>query len=206
MLDELGESMRAASTAVDLVMIERLTGDLASAERAVMPDYEFFARTGETYYLSTVAAHLARVIRDQGRDDKALALLAAAEGAAAEDDIDAQILWRSIRAPIVARSGDTATAQQLAQSAAEMAAQTEDPVLQADSLCELATVLQLAGDSAAARTAAERAATIYRAKGDRVSAARTGDWIKRLSETGYDSAGLTCVLATILAWQHSALR
>jgi predicted ATPase len=183
MLDELGESMRAASTAVDLVIIEQLAGDLANAERAVMADYEFFARTGETYYLSTMAALLARVIRDQERDDEALTLLSIAEGAAAEDDVDAQVLWRSIRAPILARSGDLTAAMELAQAAAELVSQTESPVLQADTLFELATVLLIGKRTDDARATAERAATIYGAKGDIVSTSRTQRWITQLAKT-----------------------
>ncbi|MCW5656614.1 MAG: AAA family ATPase [Burkholderiaceae bacterium] len=182
MLDELGESMRAASTAVDLLIIEQLAGDLANAERAVMADYEFFARTGDTYYLSTLAALLARVIRDQGRDAEALAMLSIAEDAAAEDDFDAQALWRSIRAPILARNGDLAVAMELAHAAAELVSRTESPVLQADTLFELATVLRIGGRDHDARATAERAASIYATKGDIVSASRTQQWITQMAK------------------------
>jgi len=54
---------------------------------------------------------------------------------------------------------------------------TDGPV--ADALCELAAVLQLAGDAAGARATAERAVAIYAAKGDRVSSARTTEWVPR---------------------------
>ena len=37
---------------------------------------------------------LARAVREQGRDEEALALTRAAEAAAAADDVDAQVQWR----------------------------------------------------------------------------------------------------------------
>ena len=86
--------MHAASTGLDVVVVELLAGDLATAEREARTDYEFLERQGETYFLSTMAALLARVVRDQGRDEEALALSRTAERTAAEDDLDAQVLWR----------------------------------------------------------------------------------------------------------------
>ncbi len=105
-LRELGQGVIAAQTGVDLARVELLAGDLATAEREVRADCDFLAKTGESYFLSTVAAVLSRVLREQGRDDEALALSKTAETAAAADDVDAQVQWRSVRAPIVARMGD----------------------------------------------------------------------------------------------------
>ena len=172
MLRELGQGVRAASTALEVVVVERLAGDLETAEREARADYEFLERSGETYFLATIAALLARVVREQGRDEEALALTVAAEKAAAEDDFDAQVLWRSVRAPILARAGDTNAAESLARAALELSRQAEDPVLQADTLAELADVLRICGRAEDARGIAAEAAAIYRAKGDIVSAER----------------------------------
>jgi len=176
MLRELGHGVSAASTGIDLLAVELLAGDLATAEREVMADYEFLGRAGETYVLSTLAALLARVMRDQGRIDEALALSKAAEEASAADDVESQALWRSIRAPIVARSGDLVEAERLARSAVDLSRQTDAPPLQADTLSELASVLDLAGRHAEAYAAIDAAISLYQAKGDRVSVARASAW------------------------------
>ena len=124
-----------------------------------------------------MAALLSRVVRDQGRDDEALALLVAAEDAAAADDIEAQALWRSVRAPILARDGDLAEAESLARSAVELAGASQAPGLQADALCELAKVLRLVGNDEEAHQVAAEASAFYAAKGDIVSAARVALWL-----------------------------
>ena len=74
LLRDLGQGVTAASTGLDLRRVELLAGDLANAEREVKADYELLVQMGETYFLSTMAALLARVVREQGRDDEALAL------------------------------------------------------------------------------------------------------------------------------------
>ena len=176
LLRELGRGLNAASTGIDLLLVELLAGDLATAEREVKSDYEFLARAGETYYLSTMAALLSRVVRDQGRDDEALVYSWAAEGATAADDMESQALWRSIRAPIVARAGRLDEAESLARSAVELSRQSDAPQMQADALSELAAVLLLAGRLDEARQPIDDAIATYRAKGDIVSAARAAAW------------------------------
>ena len=171
-LRELGQGVHAASTVLDLVAVETLAGELASAEDQAQLDYEFLERQGETFYLSTLASLLARVVRDQGRDADALALTAVAERTAAEDDVDAQVLWRSARAPIVARAGSVADAEAMAREALALARTTEVPTLLADALFELASVLAIAARAPEARAAFDEAAALYRAKGDVVSTAR----------------------------------
>jgi ATP/maltotriose-dependent transcriptional regulator MalT len=139
----------------------------------VMADYRFLSDAGETYYLPTMAALLSRAVRDQGRDADALVLSRVAEQTAAEDDVDSQSLWRSVRAPIVARAGQLDEAEALARSAVAMAMQADAPTSQADTLMELAAVLRIAGRVDEARTEQARAHSLYTAKGDRVSAARS---------------------------------
>ena len=146
-----------------------------AAEREVRPDCEMLEAMGETFFLSTMAASLARAVREQGRDDDALALTQLAERTAADDDIDAQVLWRSMRAPIMARAGAIEAAEGLATAALDMARQTELPDLLASALMELATVLRLAGRSEEADLKLAEAIGVYVAKGDIVSAQRARD-------------------------------
>ena len=181
-LRELGQGVAAASTGVDLARVELLAGDLVTAEREVRADCDFLTQTGETYLLSTVTAVLSRVLRDQGRDDDALALSKTAESAAATDDVDAQVQWRSVRAPVLARMGRLEEAEALARAALTMALGAEAPLLQAESHADLAHVLEIAGRHREAREAFEAAAGLWRTKGDIVSAARATDHAGRLAE------------------------
>ena len=181
-LRDLGHGVYEAATGVDVARVELHGGDLAVAEREVRADYEFLAKKGETYYLSTIAALLARLVRDQGRDDEALALSTISEQATSADDIESQALWRSIRAPIVARTGNLALAEELARTALEYVRRTEAPWLQADALSELASVLRIAGKAGEARRFIGEATAIYEAKGSLVAADRARAWAGELDQ------------------------
>jgi tetratricopeptide (TPR) repeat protein len=171
-LRDLGSGVRAASASFDLAMIELLSGDPAAAEREVRPDCELLERIGETFFLSSMATVLARAVREQGRDDEALEVTRLAEKSAAPNDIEAQVQWRCIRAPILARAGALEEAEALMRAAVDMAKQTEAPDLLASSWSELATVLHLRGQQHEARQALDEALRIYDAKGDRMAAQR----------------------------------
>jgi predicted ATPase/class 3 adenylate cyclase len=179
-LRDLGQGVHAASTALDLARIELLRHDLAAAQAELQADYDYLSARGETYYLSTLAAMLAKVARERGHDDEALVLTRTAESLSAEDDVDSQVLWRMVRAPILARRGDAATAEALAREAVELSTRTEATVMQAEAYGELATVLALGGRPADARAAADEALARFEAKGHRVGAARSRDWAAAL--------------------------
>lgn len=181
LLRELGNGLLAASTGIDLLIVELLAGDLPRAEREVMPDYEFLRAAGETYRLSTIAALLSKVVRDQGRDADAMIYSKLAEELTADDDVESQALWRSIRAPMIARTGDLDGAYALARSAWDLTQQCDAPQMRADALSELASVHKLADRLDDARQAIDLAIDTYRAKGDRVSAQRATDWSAALA-------------------------
>jgi class 3 adenylate cyclase/tetratricopeptide (TPR) repeat protein len=180
LLQDLGHHVNAAATGLDLARVELLGGDLALAEREVRADYELLAKMGETYYLSSMAALLSRIVRDQGRDDEALVFSKTAEEASAADDLESQSMWRAVRAPIVARAGDSALAEDLARSAVEVARRTEAPGLQADALTELACVLRLAGRLDDARLVVGEAIALHVAKGNVVAAVQGRAWAAEL--------------------------
>jgi len=184
LLDDLGQSVNVATTSFDLGMVELLAGDPVAAERAVRPDYETLQAMGATYLLSSMGAILARAVRAQGRDDEALELTEAVEAAAADDDVDAQVLWRGIRAPILARAGQIAEAEALARAAHERARQTEMPELQGFALTELASALQLAGRIDEARAAMADAIAVYAKKGDIASEGRARRLLSMLERAG----------------------
>jgi tetratricopeptide (TPR) repeat protein len=169
-LRDLGQGHHAAATGIELARVELLGGDLGRAEKEVRADMEFLEARGETYFLSTIAALLARIVRDQGRDEDALGLLITAEQATADDDVESQALWRAIRAPILARQGHHDEAETLARAAVELTMSTEAPNLQADALLELAEVLRSAGRLSEAEVSLTKALELFSCKGNVVGA------------------------------------
>ena len=176
LLHELGQGVGAAATGISLAYVELLAGDLDRAEREVRADYEFLSLKGESYFLSSMAAVLSRIARDAGRDDEALVFSHKAQEAATEDDVDAQVQWRAIRAPILARAGDLDGAEAMARAALTMARACEAPILLADTLSDLAMVLRQAGRHEEAAGAITEAVGIYLAKGDLISRRRAAEW------------------------------
>jgi hypothetical protein len=103
-----------------------------------------------------------------------------AESISAEDDVDSQALWRSIRAPMLARADKRRDAELMARSAVELLAETDAPQLRADTLSELAAVLAICGRHDEARETISEAIAIYRLKGDIVSARRATAWADKV--------------------------
>jgi tetratricopeptide (TPR) repeat protein len=179
-LRDLGHGVRAASSSIDSAAIEMLAGDPVAAEWEMRAAFEMLARMGETYFLSTIAAMLARAVHTQGRDEEAMTLTETAERSAAEDDIDSQAQWRCVRALILARRGSCEEAEALVRRAINLASKTEALSLKASTLMDLATVLSFTERTEEARVAANDAIAIFAAKGDMSSVERAEEFLKRL--------------------------
>jgi class 3 adenylate cyclase/tetratricopeptide (TPR) repeat protein len=186
MLRELGQGIIAAANGMDVAFVELHGGDLASAEADVRADYEFLAAKGERYFLSSLAILLARLVRDQGRDEEALVWSRKAEEATAADDLLAQALWRAGRAPILARSGQHELALQMSEQAVALLRDAETPSLRADVLIEHATVLCHANRVAEARHHLDEALALYVDKGNVFGADRTRALSKQLATPARD--------------------
>ncbi len=169
-LRDLGKGIQAAATGIYLARVELHGGDLALAEHELRADYAYLASKRETYFLSTMAALLARLVRDQGREAEALELTVAAEKATSDDDLESGALWRMVRAPILARAARGPEAEDMARKAVELARRTEAPGLLADALVELARVLKSVGQVTHAFDQLNEALALYRSKCDEVSA------------------------------------
>jgi ATP/maltotriose-dependent transcriptional regulator MalT len=122
--------------------------------------------------MATTAAMLAQIICEQGRLDDAWAFTEVAEEAAASDDLSAQILWRGVRARLLARRGDMSEAKRLSSEAVRLAARTDWLTDHADALLSRADVLRMAGESEATANAVHAAAALYERKGNTVGARR----------------------------------
>ena len=177
-LETLGPTMTAALTD-PAAFIAMLAGDPATAERYLRLEYDSLYRMGERRVLSTTAAKLARAIAAQGpsRYDEAIRLTAISREAAADDDLSPQAVSQGLYARILADQGRSREAQELARSAAVLAAQTDLLNEHADTLLELSHVLSAAGQASEARSAATQALNLYRRKGNLPGARESGRYL-----------------------------
>jgi ATP/maltotriose-dependent transcriptional regulator MalT len=152
--------------------VEVLAGDHAAAEREFRAGYELSERMGETGYLSTAAGMLAEALYAQGRDDEALRYTEEGERAAAPDDVMSQVLWRAVRAKVLARRSELETAEKLGREAVSLVDSTDNLSHRGDVHLALTEVLRLAGREGEAVAEAQESLRLYELKGNVVSAGR----------------------------------
>jgi tetratricopeptide (TPR) repeat protein len=145
--------------------LEWLAGDLATAGRELRLVYDAHRQTGDEGHLVSSSAELADVLVAQGGDEEALRLTEVSEAGAAPDDLAAQLVWRRVRAKILARRGETILAEQLARAAVALAERTDWLEGQGDALADLGEVLRLAGRRREAAEALRAALARYQRKG-----------------------------------------
>jgi predicted transcriptional regulator len=91
---------------------------------------------------------------------------------AIEGDIDAQALWRSVRAMLLARRGEVDDAIRLSLEAIAMRRHSDGIVFLADALTDFSEVLRFTGREDEVRAVRAEALGLYERKGDVVSAGR----------------------------------
>ena len=170
--EELGLSYRRAVRAVIAADIEALAGDHEAAERELRWGYDTLERMGEKGARAVLAAYLAESLSRRGRDDEAAGFAEIAATLAAADDLVPQVLWRSVRAKVLARGGKLDQAEELAREAAAMVESTDFPDLQAVTSLSLAEVLESTGKTEEAAELIVRAQAIYERKGNVVAVSR----------------------------------
>jgi class 3 adenylate cyclase/tetratricopeptide (TPR) repeat protein len=171
-LAELGSNVLASSSSSESARIEILAGNLHGAEELLWKDHHALTAMGERYLLPSVDGLLARVLYTLDRFDEADELAAAVREMAIEDDIDAQAIWRSVHAMLLARRGETDEAIALSLEAIEMRRRSDAVVFLADALKDFAEVLRHTGRDDEVRAVRNEALRLYERKGDVVSAGR----------------------------------
>jgi tetratricopeptide (TPR) repeat protein len=169
-LEDLGMRLELAGSGQNFGWVELLAGDPAAAEREFRASYELSERMGETGYLSTTAGFLAEALYAQGRDEEALRYTKEGERAAAADDVLSQILWRAVRAKVLARRGDLESPEKLAREAVALADSTDFLDPRGTVHLALAEVLRLAGREREATAEAQESLRLHETKGNVVSA------------------------------------
>jgi tetratricopeptide (TPR) repeat protein len=165
LLDTLGAPITAAITQ-PAALIAMLAGDPPTAEKHLRLEYDSLYQMGERRYLATTAAKLARAIAAQGQNryDEAIRLIATGREAAAGEDLVTQALSQGVLARILADRGRHREAEDLARSAAALAAQTDLLSEHAGIQLDLAHVLAALGRVSEAHGAAALAVDLYQRK------------------------------------------
>ncbi len=151
-------------------MVEMLAGDYEGAERIWRSSAEELQRRGEFAHLTNRAAELADALWSQGQYPEAEEWTRIALEHSDSDDISAEFTWRSIRAKVLAQSGDHAAAGELIGRALTLVDSTDCINQRANVRLDHAHVLQLAGRADAAADAASAARSLYEEKGNTISA------------------------------------
>jgi tetratricopeptide (TPR) repeat protein len=158
--------------------VELFIGDLAAAERAFRAASDFLDERGERNFYPTAAAGLARACFHQNRPDEAWEALRAAEATTASDDFITVVWALGTRGRLLALDGRLDEAREVAERGVALALETDDLNLHADSLIELADVVQ---DVTRARAALEDAVRVAERKGNVVVARQARERLASLS-------------------------
>jgi class 3 adenylate cyclase/tetratricopeptide (TPR) repeat protein len=105
--------------------IELWRGDPAAAERRLRWGHETLSEIGEMAWLPTVDGILAEALYAQGRDDEADGLALGIQESAGSEDVYSQVLWRGVRAKVLARRGSVGEAERLARESVSLVETTD---------------------------------------------------------------------------------
>ncbi len=177
-----GGVLLANITAFESVWVERWAGDPAAAAEFGAEGCRLHEELGEQWFLAHAVGNLAQALYALDRLDEADAEAdRAAELTGDADKLNA-MLWRQVKAKVLARRGEHAEAERLAREAVAIGDGTDVLDRQGDANADLAEVLLLAGRTKDAHEAFERALMRYERKGNVVMAARTRDRLEALRE------------------------
>jgi len=128
-----------------------------------------------------MAASLAVVILQQGRDEEAEGFAKLSAELAASGDLVTQVRWRRVRARVLARRGEIRQAEAFAREALAIAEKTDFVNDRADALVDLSHVLETSRRRNDAVGAASAALHLYQLKGNIVAAEATQRYLRNLA-------------------------
>jgi tetratricopeptide (TPR) repeat protein len=169
--DRGGGVALATTTAMASVDIELLAGDPAAAAELGEAGCKLLDELGEQNFLSTAAGTLAQALYALDRLEEADTWAGRGAELGASDDAITQMLWRQVRAKVLARRGELAEAERLARAAIAIGEETDMINAQGEAYADLAEVLAIAGSSEAAG-ALQQALDRFERKGNLVSTRR----------------------------------
>jgi tetratricopeptide (TPR) repeat protein len=153
-----------------MVHLWRREPDLAEAE--LRPGYEALKRVGERSHFSSFTHGLCDASYQLGRYDEAELLSHECEDACRPNDVHSQILWRSIRAKVLARRGELEPALELARAALDLAEGGDFLPAHAGALEDHGKVLYMAGRREESAAALRASIDLYERKRNLLAADR----------------------------------
>ena len=168
-----GGVLLANITAFESVWVELWAGDPAAAAEFGAEGFRLHEEQGEESFLSSAAANLAQALYELDRLDEADDWASRAAELGASEDAGKEMLWRQVRAKVLARRGEHADAERFALEALAICEETDMLDAQGAVYADLAEVLFLAGRVEEAAEALEQALARYERKGNVVMAERT---------------------------------
>ena len=150
----------------DEVIVEMLADDPAAAAEIGEEACKLLDEQGEKALLSTAAGRLGQALYALDRLDEAEAWAGRAAEVGASDDAMTQMLWRQVRAKVLARRGQLAEGERLAREAVAIGEETDMLNFQGDAYADLGEVLIVAGKPNEAVAALEQAVERYELKGN----------------------------------------
>lgn len=156
-----GAVMDGAQMSLTIGRVELLMDNAAAAAKELQRSFDTLGDVGERYFRPLIGALLAQATYTDGQREAAVVLADHAELIAADDDVEAHVLLRCVRAKALARRGATRQALTLCRRAIEMVDSVDAPVMQGDTFADLATVLILADRMHDAADALGRARELY---------------------------------------------
>ena len=163
-LTELGLEHELLDTEAFAGWVELYSGEPAAAADHLRTAYDGFLAAGHDIAAARSASALARAHLLLGEVDEARALIERVEALNVKD-LNASIAFLSVKAELLAHSGDVAGSRRMAEDAIELASQTDALIDHGNACRSLAAVLRAAGDAAGAKGAEDRALALFERKG-----------------------------------------
>jgi class 3 adenylate cyclase/tetratricopeptide (TPR) repeat protein len=160
-------------TSQNAVTLELLAGDPETAARLGEEGCAILEEAGELGLLSTSSCFVGQALFALDRLEEAETWANRAAELAGGDDLATQMLWRQVKAKVLARRGGGAEAERLAREAVAIGDRTDKTDWRATAYADLAEVLLLTGAHEEATAALERAVDLYERKGNLVLAERS---------------------------------
>jgi class 3 adenylate cyclase/tetratricopeptide (TPR) repeat protein len=180
-LADLGAGLIGSRTSLVIGRVELLANDLGTAEGALRLDYDTLGRMGERYHRPLIGALLAQCLYAAGRHAEALVLSGEVEKNAAPDDVEAQALWRCVRAKLLVGMGYVDEALWLTGQAVNILEPTDAPIMKGDVVVDRALVLLDAGREDEAVDTLLHARELYLSKEATLPLSKTDALLRSLS-------------------------